>query len=296
MNVSQPHGFLVIDKPAGITSRRAVDIAAKWLPRKTKIGHTGTLDPLATGVLVLCVGRATRLATFVQEQRKTYVAEIVLGARSLTLDGEGPITPTSDAVPTDRATVECALAEFVGEIEQIPPAFSAVKSGGTRSYALARRGLNRSLPPRPVRIFRIDLLEYAYPALRIEVECGKGTYLRSLARDLGERIDCGGYLASLRRTRVGSFLVDDALPLDSDPKEAVSRLIPMTAAVSRLPAVWVSQQEAARLRHGNRLRRADPCEGDTVAVFDESGEFIAVAQNVDGGAILKPSRVFSYGD
>src|ERR1043166_4448316 len=181
------HGLLVVDKPGGITSRDAVDRAQRWFPKGTRIGHTGTLDPLATGVLVLCIGSATRLTEYVQRMAKTYRAGIVLGARSDTDDADGAITPVSDIRTPAAGEVQAALAAFVGNIAQVPPAFSAAKLGGRRAYDLARRGQDVSLAPRTVTIHGIDLLSYGFPQLEIEVRCGKGTYVRSLARDLGER-------------------------------------------------------------------------------------------------------------
>src|SRR5262249_664262 len=193
-------GLLVLDKPHGVTSRAAVDAATRWFPRGTKLGHTGTLDPLATGVLVLCVGRATRLTEFVQDMPKIYVAEITLASRSVSDDPGGPLTPVVDP-PTsgcagvgtrarvlDRSSVEAALGSFLGTIQQVPPAFSAAKLAGRRSYDLARKGRTIDIAPRAVRIDRIDILVFDYPTLRLEIACGKGTYIRSLARDLCERL------------------------------------------------------------------------------------------------------------
>src|SRR5438270_8450848 len=180
MASSDWHGLLVLDKPLGETSRAAVDRAQRWFPRGTRLGHTGTLDPLATGVLVLCVGHATRLTEYVQAMGKTYVTDVTLGARSATDDAEGPVTPVPDARPPDRPAVEAAVAGFVGSIEQVPPAFSAAKVTGRRAYDLARQGAAVNLTARTVRIDGIDILEYAYPTLRLEVRCGKGTYIRSV--------------------------------------------------------------------------------------------------------------------
>src|SRR5207247_1839966 len=157
----------------------------------------------ATGVLVLCIGHATRLTEYVQDMGKTYVADVTLGARSATDDAEGPITPAAVERPPGRAELDAVLPEFVGEVRQVPPAFSAAKVTGRRAYDLARRGQAPDLAARTVHIDGIDVFEFAYPNLKLEVDCGKGTYIRSLARDLGERLGCGAYLASLRRTRIG---------------------------------------------------------------------------------------------
>src|SRR5688572_19173855 len=196
-------GLLVLDKPAGLTSREGVDRALRWFPRGTRVGHTGTLDPLATGVLVLCVGVATRLTEYVQAMGKTYFTTVRLGARSDTDDADGTVTPVEGARPPGREELERCLGGFVGEIEQVPPAYSAAKVSGARAYDLARRGREVSLAARRVRVDGIDLLRYDYPEADLEVRCGKGTYVRSLARDLGERLGCGGLVQVLRRTRVG---------------------------------------------------------------------------------------------
>src|SRR5436305_291397 len=176
-------GLLVIDKPGGVTSRDAVNRVQRWFPRRTKIGHTGTLDPLATGVLVLCIGSATRLTEYVQRMGKTYLTQLLLGATSDTNDADGTLTPVAGVSAPDAATVAVAVAGFVGVIQQVPPAYSAAKVTGRRAYDLARGGEEVTLAPRPVRIDGIDILSYAFPRLELEVRCGKGTYIRSLARD-----------------------------------------------------------------------------------------------------------------
>src|SRR5262245_46002583 len=234
------HGLLVLDKPPGITSRDALDRAAKWFPRKTKIGHAGTLDPLATGVLVLAVGHATRLIEYVQAMPKAYRTRIILGATSDTDDADGTVTPAPAASPVDEAAVRAALATLIGEVPQVPPAYSAARVEGRRAYDLARRGDDVALAARRVRIDRIDVVSYSWPDLEVDVHCGKGTYIRSIARDLGAALGVGGYVAVLRRTRIGPFAVEDAVPLDADPAAARSKLLPMAMAVSGLPVVRVA--------------------------------------------------------
>jgi tRNA pseudouridine55 synthase len=287
---SQPiYGLLVLDKPGGMTSRAAVDRALRWLPRGTKVGHTGTLDPLATGVLVLCLGAATRLTEYVQDMAKTYRAGVRLGARSDTDDADGTITPSEVAAPPDRATVEETLRRFVGAIEQVPPAYSAAKVSGRRAYDLARRGREVALGARRVRVYGIDVLAYEYPQLDIEVRCGKGTYIRSLARDLGERLVCGGYIETLRRTRVGPFRADDAVPLDAGPDAALVKVLPVSAAVSELPRVALDDATVARLRQGQEVAAQQSSASGQVAVFDARGGLVAVAR-LDG-RLLRPEKV-----
>jgi tRNA pseudouridine55 synthase len=283
------HGILVIDKPAGMTSRDAVDLVQRGFPRGTKIGHTGTLDPLASGVLVLCLGHATRLAEFVQAMPKTYICEFTLGARSETDDAEGPIVPATGAKPPNREAIDAALGAFVGRIEQAPPAYSAAKVSGERAYAMARRGRTVDLAARIVRIDAIEALRYDYPLLSLKIDCGKGAYIRALARDLGERLGCGGYVSKLRRTRVGPFNVEDAEPPSNNHRPR--RLRPLAAAVAHLPAVTLTDIDITRLRQGQRISVATPCDALFVAVFDRFGNLAAVAKPIDGGTRLQPDRV-----
>jgi len=244
------NGLLVIDKPSGITSRDAVNRAQQWFPRRTKTGHTGTLDPLATGVLVVCLGSATRLAAYVQDMDKDYRTRIMLGARSDTDDADGTIAPAAAAGPIDETTVRESVAGFVGEIAQSPPAYSAVKIDGKRAHDLARRGGQIEIAPRNVKIYSIEILGYRWPELELEIHCGKGTYIRSLARDLGEKLGCGAYVTQLRRTRVGPFLVESGVSLD-ESVAAVDRLVlPPRAAVGHMPAVIADESAIDQFRHG----------------------------------------------
>ncbi len=221
------NGFLVIDKPAGMTSRDVVNRAQQWFPRKTKIGHAGTLDPLATGVLVLCVGAATKCVERVQAMGKTYRTRVLLGFTSTTDDADGTLTPmAAGGVPTEAAIREL-LPQFVGEIQQVPPAVSALKIDGQRAYDLVRRGEDVKMTARPVRVDAIHLLGYEWPHLDLEIDCGKGTYIRSIARDLGEKLSCGGLVQTLQRTRTGVFRVEDALTLDVNFQRAQSALLPL---------------------------------------------------------------------
>jgi len=206
-------GLLNVNKPPGPTSHDVVARVRRLLPRRTKVGHTGTLDPFAGGVLVLGVGPATRLAPHVSEGAKQYRAEVTFGATSTTDDVEGELTPTGAAVPRE-ADLAAVLGEFVGQIDQVPPAHSAVHVDGRRAYELARRGEAVDLPARPVRIDALELLGCADGRAVIRIDCGKGTYIRALARDLGRRLGCGAYCSALTRTRVGPFTLAQARQLD----------------------------------------------------------------------------------
>ena len=236
-------GIINLDKPAGLTSARAVGVVKRLLPRGTKIGHAGTLDPFATGVLLLLVGKATKACERLMDAAKQYDATVRLGATTPTDDPDSPQVPWrrpdgSPPEPPSRDAVEAALRPFVGTILQRPPPFSAMKVAGRRAYDLARGGAEVRLDPRPVRVYGIDLLDYAWPDVRLRVDCGRGTYIRSIARDLGEALDCGGHLTALRRTAVGPFRVDDAASLDTLKAEGVEgwlRPVPPAAAEGQQP-------------------------------------------------------------
>jgi tRNA pseudouridine55 synthase len=285
-------GLLVLDKPGGMTSREAVDAAARWFPRRTKIGHTGTLDPLATGVLVLCLGRATRLVEYVQAMGKTYRSVFVLGAASDTDDADGAVTPIEGARDSGIDAIQAALTSFTGTIEQVPPAHSAAKVAGKRAYALARQGEEVALQPRAVTVYGIDVLGYEWPRLEVEVRCGKGTYIRSLARDLGRKLGCGGYVEVLRRTRVGPFTADAAVRLDADRQAARAGLLPLELALAELPRVVLPAGDSRRLLTGQAvgLPQALSAQDGEVAVFDDRG-IVGVARVDRPNGEMRPVKM-----
>ncbi len=291
--IAQPDGLLVVDKPAGITSRDAVDQALRWFPRGTRVGHTGTLDPLATGVLVLTLGNATRLTDYVQRMAKTYRAGIRLGVRSDTDDADGTLTPVPAATVPQAGAVAEVVAGFVGIIQQVPPAYSAAKLGGRRAYDLARGGAAVTLQARPVQVYRIDVLSFAWPDLELEIDCGKGTYIRALARDLGERLGCGGHVRSLRRTRVGPFRAEMGLSPDADAHEAHARLLPSAMAVADLPALRLPEGLRRRLRQGQAVPLPDGMPAGEVAVMTPSGALAAVALAEPDRRTLRPLKVLA---
>lgn len=215
-------GIINLDKPAGITSARAVDAVKRLLPRKTKIGHAGTLDPFATGVLLLLVGKGTKLCERLMGQPKEYIAMIRLGATTATDDPESPEEIPPDSRPCTREQVNALLPEYVGQIMQTPPVFSAMKVAGRRAYDLARRGAEVQLEPRPVQVYELEVLSFEWPLLTLRVRCGRGTYIRSLARDMGRQLSRGGYLTQLRRTRIGDFDVGQAVSLEKLKAEGVA--------------------------------------------------------------------------
>jgi tRNA pseudouridine55 synthase len=289
------NGLLVIDKPTGMTSRDAVNRVQRWFPRRTKIGHTGTLDPLATGVLVVCIGQATRLADYVQAMGKSYASRFRLGATSTSDDADGTVTATPNATPPTRDQIDAALSRFIGVIEQVPPAVSALKVEGQRAHDLVRKGAEVKLAARPVHIDAIRVMGYEWPYLDVEVDCGKGTYIRSIARDLGAALGCGGLVQTLRRTRVGPFTAEQGVGLDADPVSLM--LLPMSAALAGMPKVCLNADEARRLRQGQRVPLTpasggrEPPEASVLIVLEEQGNLLGIC--VVEGNQLKPQLVFA---
>lgn len=291
--MSTSSGFLILDKPGGITSRRAVDMVQKAYPRGTRIGHGGTLDPLATGVLVVAIGQATRLIEYVQRMEKEYHAVITLGATSDTDDADGTITPVPDAVIPRRHEIEQALHAFVGEIEQVPPAYSAAHVDGQRAHHLARRGKPVDLAPRTVRIHEIQVLNVAGPDVEVTVRCGKGTYIRSLARDLGKKFGCGGYITSLRRTRIGAFTLP-GVELNSPLSRDALALQPLETAVRELPRVCLDPRSLKGVGHGHSLPASAVRASieEEVAVLDAEGKLHAIASWHADRLAWRPDKVF----
>lgn len=246
-------GILNVDKPSGLTSRDAVNCVERLLGR-AKCGHAGTLDPVATGVLVVCVGQATRLIQYIQRMPKQYRAVFLLGRRSVTDDVEGEVELVDGAPMPTRAEVDAAQQQFVGEIQQRPPAHSAIMVGGRRAYDLARRGEDFELTPRTVSIYRLEILRYEYPELEMAIECGSGTYVRSLGRDLAASLGTAGVMASLVRTAIGQFRVEDAVRLDGLTTEvAMGKLQPPLGAVRGLPRIDLTEAQLLELRHGRPI-------------------------------------------
>jgi tRNA pseudouridine55 synthase len=292
-----PCGVLNVHKPPGVTSRDVVNQVTRLL-RKTKVGHAGTLDPLASGVLVVCVGAATRLIAYVQGMPKTYRTVVRLGARSDTLDADGQIALDPDARPPTEAEVRAVLATQVGTIAQTPPAFSALKVAGQRAYDLARAGKAVALAARPVTVHRIDLLGYAWPWLELEIACGSGTYIRSIARDVGEALGCGGLVAVLTRTRIGAFAIEDALDPSALTAQSVrARLLPALAAVDGLPRVRLSASQAAAVARGQAVPIQELADGPPppgeAALVGPDGALVAVGGCRPATGSLHPSRVLA---
>jgi tRNA pseudouridine55 synthase len=294
------HGWVVLDKPVGMSSTHAVSVVKRLFQAK-RAGHAGTLDPLASGVLPIALGEATKTVSFVMEGRKVYRFTVRWGEERDTDDAEGRITAVSAERPSADA-ISTALPRFVGQITQVPPRFSAIKIDGERAYDLARDGETVEIAARPVEIHRLELIETAdQDHAKFMAECGKGTYVRALARDLGRLLGCRGHVAALRRTAVGPFGEDVGVSLDAlqrlppDETAAAERaaLLPVEAGLAALPALRVSSADAGRLARGQAvlLRGRDaPVMAGWVAVFSQ-GALIALGE-VEKGE-LRPRRIFN---
>ncbi|HLG47697.1 MAG TPA: tRNA pseudouridine(55) synthase TruB [Reyranella sp.] len=289
-------GWVVLDKPLGLGSTQAVG-KVRWLFAAEKAGHGGTLDPLATGVLPIALGEATKTVPFIMDGRKEYRFTLRFGEARSTDDGEGEVTATSDMRPTDGA-IRAALGQFTGEIEQMPPAFSALKIGGQRAYDLARAGETVDLKPRTVAIDRLELLARSdADHADFVVGCGKGTYIRSLGRDLARALGTVGHLSALRRTAVGPFREEVAISLPKlealgHNSRLLGALVPVATALDDIPALALTGTQADRLRHGQPvlLTRDAPPSGTLVRA--ETGSKLVALVRSDGMA-LQPVRVFN---
>jgi tRNA pseudouridine55 synthase len=288
-------GLLNVNKPAGLTSRRVVDHVAK-LVRPLKAGHAGTLDPLATGVLIVCVGKATRLIEMVQEQSKTYAASFRLGCQSDTDDVTGNVTEVAVSSEITHEQIEHALPTFCGRISQVPPSFSAVHVDGKRAYDLARRGEEVAIEAREVDVYRLELTRYDYPELDLLIECGSGTYVRSIGRDLGQMLGCGAVMSALVRTRIGPFRLEDAVTLDDLNRETLDQhLLPPTATLDGLPKYAASPEDLQNIRAGRAFDVRTPLDrsqAGPIAVLGADQELVCLAEIDPSQNRLLPRRVF----
>jgi tRNA pseudouridine55 synthase len=280
------HGLLNVCKPQGFTSHDVVAVVRRTLGTR-RVGHTGTLDPMAEGVLPICVGRYTRLVELLTDTEKGYYAELELGARTTTDDAEGEIVERRPVPELSRSDLDAALARFRGPISQVPPAYSAIKVAGQRAYDLARRGDTPELAARDVVVYRLDATRWSSPRLGMVVACSKGTYIRSLARDLGEALGCGAHLTTLVRLWVGQFTLETAVSLDEIAQAAsdgqLSQVLQTAdAALASLPAIVVSPERLVDIRHGRPWpagRPVDPAaQPGPVRVYDTDGSLLALAE------------------
>jgi len=274
-----PSGLLNLNKPSGMTSREVVDCVLRVAGR-VKAGHAGTLDPLATGVLVVCVGVATRLIDYVHRTTKHYAAVFLLGRQSPTEDVSGDVVELSSPPVPTLQQIAAAGAALTGPIQQRPPAFSAIKVQGRRAYELARRGKQVKLAPRTVMVHRLEVESYAYPELRLRVECGSGTYIRSLGRDLAESLGTAAVMSQLVRTAVGNFRLEDAAdPAALTRENWTDHLLSPLRAVEMLPRIALSEAELARVRSGLSIERRDVPAGNEpaeIAAMDSEGRLAAI--------------------
>lgn len=286
-------GLMIVDKPVGPTSHQIVGMIRRGTGIR-KVGHAGTLDPRASGVLVLCLGAATRLSEYLSGTSKAYDAVVRFGVSTRTFDTDGEVTHRSNKAPT-RREIDAILPSFRGEIEQRPPPFSAVKVHGRKAYEIARAGDEPDLEPRRVQIHRLEIQSYTPPDLALLVECSAGTYIRSLAQDLGERLGTGAHLAGLRRTRAGPFRLEDATPM---PMLEVGMLTgrwdryvrPAADALPEVPAVLVDAESVEALRFGHRIPAAPAAPTQAKAV-DADGELVAILDLVED-SMWHPRKVF----
>jgi tRNA pseudouridine55 synthase len=287
-------GILVVDKEAGITSFDAVRLVRRRL-RVSRVGHAGTLDPSATGVLPILIGEATKLMAYLADADKEYVATVRLGVATETYDMTGRVVAERPVPPLDRAALEAALRPFVGRIRQVPPMYSAVHHEGRRLYELARQGVAVERQAKDVLVHAISLEAIALPEVRLRIVCGKGTYIRSLAADLGAALGCGAAVAVLVRARVGVFSVGDAIPSAAlaagEPAALWARVLPPAAALADWPAVSLDPRRTAAFVHGQTVEVNAAADGRLVRVHDPAGALLGVGELLARGSRLKPVRI-----
>jgi tRNA pseudouridine55 synthase len=298
-------GILVLDKPLGVSSNHALQ-SVKRLYFAAKAGHTGSLDPLATGVLPLCFGEATKFSQYLLDADKAYESTFVLGAVTATGDAEGQVLQEQDASSITQDAVALALRAFEGEIEQVPSMFSAIKQNGQPLYKLARQGIEVERKPRTVVIKQLQLLAFragVKPEVDISLRCSKGTYVRSLAEDLGKALGCGAFVSALRRTAAGPFSIDDSVTLgalealrgNDELPRMDELLLPSDAALGALPLVRLSESGGFYMRQGQPVMVPNaPCDG-IVRVVLETGEFLGVGEILDDGRVAPRRLIVTAG-
>ena len=300
------NGIIIIDKPAGITSARVVSIVKRALSAK-KVGHAGTLDPFAEGVLICCVNQATKLADFLLHGPKKYIAELKLGEETDTQDLTGTVTSRAEPEDYSQETILKVFKAFEGPIEQLPPVYSALKHKGVPLYKLARNGEPVQKPPRQVEIYSIDILDIALPVIRFEVSCSAGTYIRTLGSDIGKKLGCGGHLNALKRTASSGFTLDQAVPLSTMNELGPGtlppvRFISMADALPEMPSCEADTHLAKKIRQGQMVTAQDlvtkdgldtgPLAGSKIKVVDQSGELVAILSYQEHGQRLNYCCVF----
>jgi tRNA pseudouridine55 synthase len=293
--------ILNVDKPSGMTSHDVVNVVRRVAGQR-KVGHAGTLDPMATGVLLICLGQGTRVSEYLMAGRKRYRASITLGASTDTYDAEGQIVRSGGRTDFSRDEIEVALTAFVGQIAQVPPIYSAIKQQGQPAYKLARKGQQVELAPRSVEIDEIVILDWTPPSLLVEVACSSGTYIRSLAHDLGERLGSGAHLAALVRLRSGRFTLEDAASLERIEEafahgQEGSYLMPIDEALLDWPALVLGPDKAQRLVQGQAIEASEPGADEDHArlwrAYSLRGEFLAIVSFDPASGRWRPHKVFA---
>ena len=300
-----PQGILNVDKPTGSTSFQIVALVRR-LSGVKKVGHAGTLDPIATGVLLICLGQAVRVSEYLMELPKTYRGTVRLGVATDTYDADGTPVFEGDVESVSEEGLRAALEALERQEQQVPPSHSAIKVGGTPAYRLARAGRPVRLRPRKVRIERIDLISFRPPLVEIEVQCGKGTYIRTLADDLGRLLGCGAHIQALRRTVVGPFSVEDAISperLETSFADGTwqDHLLPLDYGLSHIPAVYLDTETEKDVRHGSSLeagsppfqRLDNPQDGERCRAYGEDKSFVAILRHDADSRRWRPQKVFA---
>ncbi len=289
-------GILNVNKPAGLTSFRVV-AAVRRASGEKRVGHAGTLDPDATGVLPVCLGKATRVVEFLSDASKSYRATVRLGVTTDTYDASGNITARTDPAAITQEQVEAPLAPFRGRIQQTPPMFSALKQAGKPLYALAREGKTVERKSRTVTIHRLELTGWEPPEFTLELDCSKGTYVRSLAHDLGQALGCGAHLSGLVRTRVGAFTIEDTVGLEEaieafQSGKGDALLAPIDSVLGEMAAVTVTGEETDAVRKGKPLERSVEAAGRHLRAYGPDGRFVAILHRDKETGLWRPRKVF----
>ncbi len=295
------NGVLLLDKPEGMTSNKALQ-EIKFLYKAAKAGHTGSLDPLATGLLPICLGEATKLSAFLLDADKRYRVRVKLGETTTTADAEGEVIERADPSGVTEERLRAVLDEFMGEQQQLPPMYSAVKHQGERLYKLARQGIEVEREPRTIQIYALELLGFELPEFEMDVHCSKGTYVRTLAEDIGKRLGCGAYVSALRRTGVGPYSDAEMLTLeqvqaafgDKRFEEMDQWLLPLESALANWPEVALTADAAFYMKQGQPILVPNAPTSGWVRLYANKTEFLGVGQILDDGRVA-PKRLMQAG-
>ena len=296
------NGVLLLDKPEGMTSNKALQ-EIKFLYKAAKAGHTGSLDPLATGLLPICFGEATKLSAFLLDADKRYRVRVKLGETTTTADAEGEVVEQADPSGVTQAALEEVMAGFLGEQQQLPPMYSAIKHQGERLYKLARQGIEVEREPRTIHIRSIDLISFSLPEFEMDVRCSKGTYVRTLAEDIGKRLGCGAYVSGLRRTGVGPYDDQSMLTLQQVQEAFAERafeemdswMLPLESALAEWPEVALSADAAFYMKQGQPILVPNAPTSGWVRLYANKTDFLGVGQILDDGRVA-PKRLMQAGN